>query len=256
MRMRTSSWPSTGPSGSPPHDSSRRRSGCRWQRRRRGLLPPPDAVCNPLLAGGRCMKLVRVPGRYVSYPPVCACCLAKATHTLEVRKEDLKALAVALTVGAMRAAGGQSAAGAGSLRDSRAANVPYCPSCSGHVRWKRSGGWLGVVLHVPVNAFFGLLLGFIVAALVGAAGIGGAVLDLDHPNWFIVAAFVGGGVALALMNLRWRPQGPLGRLHAREADGLEIARFTGSEVVLRCHNDRFAEKLRQANPGAAFATGA
>lgn len=41
------------------------------------------------------MKLVRVPGQDVTYPEVCACCVAKSTGTLEVRKEDLAALAKA-----------------------------------------------------------------------------------------------------------------------------------------------------------------
>ena len=157
---------------------------------------------------------------------------------------------MALAKAGMKAAAGVS--GAGLLRESRAVRVPYCKLCSRHVRWKRSGGWLGVVLHVPVNAFFGLLLGFFVAALAGAAGIGGADASLDHPSWLIVVAFVAGGVALALMTMRWRPQGPLGREHAREGDSLEIARFSPSEIVLRCHKDGFADKLREANPGSAF----
>ena len=202
------------------------------------------------------MKVVRVPGQDVKYPEVCACCLTKSTTTLEIRKEDLKALALAFSSAALRAAAGKSTGGAGLLRESRAVKVPYCKMCSGHVRWKRSGGWLGVALHVPVNAFFGLVLGFFVATLAGAAGIGGAEFDLDHPNWFIVGTFVAGGLALGLMTMRWRPRGPLGRQHASEADALQIARFTGSEIVLRCHNDQFADKLREANPGSALSKGA
>jgi hypothetical protein len=198
------------------------------------------------------MNLVRVPGQDVKYPAVCACCLNKSTTTLQIRKEDLKSLALALTSGALGAAAGKSTGRAGLRRDSRAVKVPYCKLCSGHVRWKRSGGWLGVALHVPVNAFFGLFLGFIVAALVGAAGIGGAELDFDHPNWFIIAAFVAAGMALGLMTTRWRPPAPLRREHGSEGDALEIARFTGSEIVLRCHSDRFADRLQEANPGSAF----
>jgi hypothetical protein len=202
------------------------------------------------------MRTVRVPGRDVQYPDVCACCLAKATTKIEVRKEDLAALALAVSSAALRASAGKSTGGAGLLRDSRAVKVPYCTSCAGHLRWKRQGGWVGVVLHVPVNAFFGLLIGFFVALLVGAAGIGGAELDLDHPNWLIIGPFVAGGVVLALMTMRGRPRGPLGRPHATEGDAVQIARFTGDEIILRCHNNRFAEKLGEANPGAAVSTAA
>lgn len=192
------------------------------------------------------MKLVRVPGQDVTYPEVCACCLARSTTTIEVRKEDLAALAKA---GLMAVAG---RSGAGLLRDSRAVKVPYCKACTGHVRWKQSGGWLGVALHVPVNAFFGLLLGFFVALLAGAAGLAGESASLDHPNWFIVGAFVAAGVALAAATARWRPRGPLGRSHAREGGGVEIARFTQAEIVLRCYNDGFAARLIEANPGSAL----
>jgi hypothetical protein len=161
-------------------------------------------------------------------------------------------LALAFSSAALRAAAGKSTGGAGLLRDSRAVKVPYCRLCSGHVRWKRSGGWFGVALHVPVNAFFGLLIGFFVAALVGAAGIGGAEFNLDRPNWLIIGAFVAGGIVLGLMTMRWRPRGSLGRQHASKGDALQIARFTGSEIVLRCHSDQFADKLREANPASAF----
>jgi hypothetical protein len=198
------------------------------------------------------MKLVRVPGRDVDYPKVCACCLSPATKTVEIRKEDMKALALALASAAVKVAAGHSAGRAGSLRDSRAVRVPYCNACSAHLRWKRSGGWLGVALHVPVNAFFGLLLGFVVALLFGAAGVGGAEFDVDHPNWLIIGAFVAGGAALAMLTMRWRPRGPLGREHVTDGDAVEIARFTGAEIVLQCRSDRFAEKLRGANPGSAF----
>lgn len=202
------------------------------------------------------MKIVRVPGQDVKYPDACACCLMKSTTTLEIRKEDLKALALALSSAAVRAAAGTSTGGAGLLRESRAVKVPYCKACGDHVRWKRAGGWLGVALHVPVNAFFGLLLGFFVATLAGAAGIGGAEFSLDHPNWLIVGVFVAGGIAMGLMTMRWRPRHPLGRRHASEGDALQIARFTGSEIALRCQSDPFADKLREANPGSAISKGA
>ncbi len=192
------------------------------------------------------MKFVRVPGQDVTYPQVCACCLARSTTTLEVRKEDLASLAKA---GLLVAAG---SSGGGLMRENRAVKVPYCKECSGHVRWKQSGGWLGVVLHVPVNAFFGLLLGFLVALLAGAAGLAGESASLDHPNWFIVGAFVAVGVAFALATTRWRPRGPLGRAHARDGGGVEIARFNQAEIVLRCHNDGFAARLIEANPGSAL----
>lgn len=198
------------------------------------------------------MKIVRVPGQDAKYPDLCACCLTKSTTTLQVSKEDLAALALALSSAAARVAAGRSTGGAGLLRDSRAVRVPYCKLCSGHVRWKRSGGWLGVALHVPVNAFLGLLIGFVIAALIGAAGIGGAELDLDHPNWFIIGFFVAGGIVLGLMTMRWRPRGALGRQHASSGDAVQIARFSGSEIVLRCHNNQFADKLLEANPGSGF----
>jgi len=192
----------------------------------------------------------------VEYPDVCACCLAKAKTTVEIRKEDLAALALAVSTAALRASAGKSTRVAGLSRDSRAVKVPYCNTCAAHLRWKRQGGWAGVVLHVPVNAFFGLLIGFFVALLVGAAGIGGAELDLDHPNWLIIGPFVAGGVVLALMTMRGRPRGPLGRQHATEGDAVQIARFTDEEIVLRCHNNRFAEKLVEANPASTVSTAA
>ncbi len=202
------------------------------------------------------MRIVRVPGRDVSYPAVCACCLAPSTTRLEVRKEDLKALALALSSVALRAAAGKATGSAGLLRDSRAVKVPYCRMCSGHVRWKRSGGWLGVVLHVPVNAFFGLLIGFFVAALAGAAGIGGAEFNVDRPNWLIIGAFIAAGAALGLATMRWRPRSPLGRSHASDGDAIQIVRFTGSEIVLRCQSDSFANKVLEANPGSALSRAA
>ena len=41
-----------------------------------------------------------------------------------------------------------------------------------------------------------------------------------------------------------------------EGDALQIARFTSAEIVLRCHNDHFADKLREANRGSAFSKAA
>jgi len=190
------------------------------------------------------MQVVRIPGKDVSYPNICACCTAPASTTMQIRKEDLKALATA----AVLAAGGAS--GAGLWRESRAVKVPYCAECSKHVRWRRSGGWLGVVLHVPVNGFFALLLGFVIAVTASAAGLFGGDGDFDHPNWFIVWGFVSVGVAMALWTIRLRPKGPLGRNHAREKMAVEIARFTKNEIALRCHNEAFAAKLIEANPGS------
>ena len=54
------------------------------------------------------------------------------------------------------------------------------------------------------------------------------------------------------MTMRWRPRGALGRQHASNGDAVNIARFSGSEIVLRCDNNQFADKLREANPGSAF----
>lgn len=194
------------------------------------------------------MNLVKVPGTDVKYPNVCACCAGRSSTTIEIRKEDLASLAKA---GLLAAAG---SSGAGLHRQSRAVKVPHCDACSRHVRWKRSGGWLGVVLHVPVNAFLGLLLGMIVAILANAAGWVDTV-DLLEPNWLIVGLFVAAGVALALATIRFRPLGPLGRNHARENIAAEIAGFNGQEIALRCYNDAFAQKLVEANPGAALARG-
>lgn len=191
------------------------------------------------------MDVIRIPGKDVSYPNVCACCTRPATTTVEIRKEDPGSL---LTAAAMAAAGVGSA---GLWRESRAAKVPYCAECSRHVRWRRSGGWLGVLLHVPVNAFFGLLLGVVVALMASAAGLFGGDGNIDHPNCFVVGAFVAAGVAFALATLRFRPKGRLGRNHARDALAVEIARFTKNEIALRCHSDAFAAKLIEANPGAA-----
>ena len=110
-----------------------------------------------------------------------------------------------------------------------------------------------MALHVPVNAFFGLLLGFILALFVGAAT---GNLDLDHPNWFIVGGCGAIGVGLGLGTSRWRPKGPIVRPHTREGDAVEIARFSEAELVVRCHNDGFAAKLLETNPGAAFSRSA
>jgi hypothetical protein len=191
------------------------------------------------------MKLVRLLGHDAVYPDVCACCMARATTLLEVRTS--KAELVELTAGLAGVVTGVPLGLAADLR----LRVPYCGPCRGHVQWNRSGGWLGVVLHLPVNAVFGFVFGLLLALTMGAAGLVGETFDPSHPNWLIVGAGVAVGVALALRSTRWRPKGPLGRNHAREAQALDIARVSSSELVMRCHNDGFAARLIEMNRHAA-----
>jgi hypothetical protein len=193
------------------------------------------------------MKLVRLPGHDLRYPDLCACCITRPTTLLEVRTS--KAELVELTSGLAGLVTGVPVGG--SLAHDLRLQVPYCGRCRGHVQWKRSGGWLGVVLHVPVNAVFGFVFGLLIALTLGAAGLVGETFDPSHPNWFIVGAGVTVGVALALRTTRFRPAGPLGPNHAREGQALEVARVSGSELVVRCHNDGFAARLIEVNRGAA-----
>jgi hypothetical protein len=78
------------------------------------------------------MKLVRIPGESVIYPSRCACCMSPSSGTLEIRKEDLKRLAMAALIATRYAAVG--------IRRTRATKVPYCADCRNHARWTRLGG--------------------------------------------------------------------------------------------------------------------
>lgn len=192
------------------------------------------------------MRTVRVPGDTLSYPQVCACCMRPSGGTLEVRKEDLKRLAVAAVLASD--AGGAAA----SLRRKGATKVPYCQECRNHIRWGRMGGWFGLVLSVLVDGFLGFLAGAAVCGILDIFAITWYVQNPRLAPYLICGAGVLLGVAVALGNLRWRPKDGLGRRHAREKDAVEIVGLGRGSMDLKFHNNAFAEAVIQANPGAEY----
>ena len=60
------------------------------------------------------------------------------------------------------------------------------------------------------------------------------------------------GLAIALSNLRWKPQGGLSHRHARAKDAVEIAGMGKDRIDLKCHNNAFADEVIRANPGSAY----
>lgn len=194
------------------------------------------------------MKVVRLSGSEIAYPAKCACCLGPSTTTLEVSKEDLKRLALAVAAGAAISSDGGPTSLAGKLRSRRGLQVPYCAPCAKHVRWARMKGWVGVVLSVVVNVFFGLLGGGVLYLLLSVA----AEDEKSAPTaGLVIGACVAVGVAIACAQLRLQPS-TLDRRHIPGGkDAVEIASFSGSTIVLRIHNDAFAAEVVRANPGAA-----
>jgi hypothetical protein len=193
------------------------------------------------------MRIVRIGKDKVSYPKSCACCMGRPQGILEVRKEDLTRLAVAAVLAAD--AGGAAA----SLRRRGATKVPYCGECRDHIRWGRMGGWFGLVLSVAVDGLFGFLAG---AAIWGVADLFAFDWYLRHPQAvppLLMGAGTLVGVAIALSNLRWKPQSRLGRRHARLKDAVEIVSLGAMD--LKFHNDEFAEGVIRANPGAQYSHG-
>jgi hypothetical protein len=166
--------------------------------------------------------------------------MSPSSGTLEIRKEDLKRLAMAALIATKFAAVG--------VRRTRAINVPYCSGCRNHVRWTRLGGMLGVVLSAIVYAFLGLLLGGLVWMTLQMAGTIEEKAKL--PLYLIVGSAMAIGAALSLIHLRWRPRGSLARSHVRPGDALEIAGFDEQATTLRCHNNQFADEVIKANQGA------
>ena len=186
------------------------------------------------------MKLVRVPGENLTYPARCACCMSPSSGTLEIRKEDLKRLAMAALIATKYAAVG--------VRRSRALEVPYCSDCRNHVRWTRLGGMMGVVLAAIVYAVLGLLLGGLVWMTLQLAGT--IEEEATLPLYLIVGGSMAIGAAFSLIHMRWRPRRSLERNHVRPGDNVEIAGFDEQATTLRCHNNRFADEVIQANQGA------
>ena len=192
------------------------------------------------------MKVVRVPGEDVTYPPRCACCLAPAEATLRVRKEDVKRFLLSIP-----AAAAGSAYLAHSIQRRRLTNVPYCRQCRNHVRWARLGGWLGVGLSTLVYGLFSAAGGAIVAVTISV--VNRSPQSAQGEDVMALGAAVGAvvGVCFALAAIRFRADGRPPR-HAREKDAAEIVGFTKESVTLRCHNNLFAAELLKANPGSSF----
>lgn len=194
------------------------------------------------------MKTVRVSSAKIQYPTKCACCLDAATTSLEVSKEDLKRLALAVAAGAAISSDGGPTSLARRLRSRRALQVPYCSVCSKHVRWARMKGWVGVGLSMVVNAFFAALGGVLLHTFLSFA----AEDEKSAPSLAVVVGLcVLTGVAIALAQVRLKPAA-LDRRHVPGGrDAVEISSFNGETMVLRVHNDMFAAELLRANPGAA-----
>jgi hypothetical protein len=197
------------------------------------------------------MKTVRVVGSDVNYPSTCACCLKPATKTLQIRKEDLKRLALAAVVGVAASSTGSPSSLAGRLRDSRAVEVPYCRACMDHVRWSRLGGFVGVVLSAFVYSFFGAMFGGLLYTMLS--------ISAEDPEavpspWVVVAPCVAAALGLALAQIRLRPAGALDRRHsAGGRDAVAIVRFSSDSITLKCENNDFAAALVAANPGSSYA---
>jgi hypothetical protein len=166
-----------------------------------------------------------------------------------VRKEDLKRLAVAAVLAAD--AGGAAA----SLRRRGATKVPYCQACRDHIRWARMGGWFGLVLSTLVDGFLGGLAGAFTFFVVDLFAFDWYLRHKEIVPPLLIGAGALIGVAVALSNLRLRPQGGVGRRHARARDAVEIVGLGKDSMDLKLHNNAFAEAVVQANPGARYSHG-
>jgi hypothetical protein len=170
--------------------------------------------------------------------------MGQPSGTLRMTKEDMKKWAVKAVVA------GRSAIRAAEVDTTRVTDVPYCSECQAHVRWKRLGGILGVVLAAILYGVLGLLAGGLLFLFAWAGGL--VEQNSTAAQVGIIGLSVAAGIALALAQLRWRPRAPLGRKHARDRESVEVARFNADEMVVRCHNDPFAAEVLAANPGSAY----
>ena len=174
------------------------------------------------------MQILQIPSHSVSWPRLCACCLAPPTHTVPTGKSSKLFLGIL------------------SLKRTLNVSVPYCEPCMQHAKWSSGGRYLGIILKVVLVFFATTGLGF-------AAGMGAlAVLDMPRTLLAQVVLFFFALVApivLTAMFLRRElkriPR--LDSIHSSKGHAVEVVAFDKSSITVKLHNDDYGKQLAAAN---------
>lgn len=181
----------------------------------------------------------------VSWPQVCACCLAPMTHTVASSRTKKLFLGIA------------------TVSRTFSVDVPYCAACTQHVLWKANGGMSGVVTRAAAIAFFGTFAGMLLTLL--CTQVVPAILNEIAPRYgslngappivgFILAPLFSCVAPLVIAavyvrrKLKARPAAPAEGAHASDGPAVELRDFDAESLTLSVHNDRYAELLKGANP--------
>jgi hypothetical protein len=181
----------------------------------------------------------------LSWPPVCACCLAPGTH--RVAQEKTRSLFL----------------GVATIRRSLSIDVPYCASCAQHTVWSQSGRMASAVVWSAAvlvgSAFAGALLSIliveVVPVLVGGAvsrpaGSGGGASSaslLIFPLLSCAMPWVAAGLYFR-WRVRSRPRNGSAGHDPKGRPAVELTRFDDHRLTLKVRNPRYAALLTEANP--------
>jgi len=166
----------------------------------------------------------------VEFPSKCACCLQPTSDTRLSYRHTIN-------VGLL-----------GTETKTRKLPVPYCKTCRDHVDWSEGGSWFGLLLSIPVNAFFaGLVTAMVV--MVWRLSFDWAYEREELTGQIGVAVVVVVAAFLAWRRLSKRPGKNIRGRHARRGESFEIFSYKGGGTLkARIYNAEWAEMLLKMNP--------
>jgi len=180
------------------------------------------------------IQTLTIEGGSVSWPRVCACCLAPAVQQVAASKTKTVFLVVA------------------SSRKTMSVSVPYCATCAGRVAFHHQmTPWVQAFLVFALLGFVGMTLGvFAFVALLTAApsltGLTSLLMLL-----FTLGTPILGTILFVRKKRRDRPQ-PLPLPHVcGTGPAVRVLNFSGQSLTLGFASPRYAELMRAANPLAA-----
>ena len=165
----------------------------------------------------------------LQFPSKCACCMQETKDTRISYRHTVK-------LGLFE-----------SQTKTRKLPVPYCKFCRDHVDWTEGGSWFGLLLSIPVNAFFWGMLAFMLVFMWQSLSTWALENERFSTGVGMAAVAVVVGIA-AWLRVRKRPGRVMGR-HARRGESVEIISYKGSgRLTARVHNPQWAELWLSMNP--------